>query len=110
MESFTPNLGGSQFQPCAAEAGQYGVSVQTGSPSYRYHFTAPPGRLGVEPEVALVYSPGARRVAEGWILDVPRIDRITGEGTSNSIIPLRHLQPGVLLANAQKPTPSELGD
>jgi RHS repeat-associated protein len=83
LESFTPNLGGSQFQPRGDEAGQYGVSEQTGSPSYRYRFTVPPGRLGVQADVALVYSPGARQIAEGWSLDVPRIDRITGESVSN---------------------------
>ena len=33
--------------------------------------------MNVQPDIALVYSPGARQVAEGWSLNVPRIDRIT---------------------------------
>src|SRR5262249_34739641 len=81
--SFTPDLSGPQFQPRADEAGEFSVSEQTGSPSYRYTFAVPPGRLGVDPKVSLVYSTGAREVAEGWAVDIPRIDRITGEGKFN---------------------------
>src|SRR5262249_54204174 len=73
VQSFTPDLGGPQFEARAEEAGQFGVSEQTGSPSYLYKFIVPPGRLGIQPNVALVYSPGSRQIAEGWSLGLPRI-------------------------------------
>ncbi len=34
--------------------------------------------------MALVYSPGSRQIAEGWSLDLPRINFVTGEGTVNT--------------------------
>lgn len=48
-QSFTPGLGGPLLQARADEAGQFGVSEQTGSPSYRYHFTVPPAGSRLSP-------------------------------------------------------------
>jgi hypothetical protein len=88
VQSFTPNLGAAPFEARADEAGQYSVSEQTGSPGYSYRFVVPPGRLGVEPSIALAYSPGSRQIAEGWGLNMPRIDIATEEGVSNSVNPV----------------------
>jgi len=62
------------------ESGEFGVSEQTGSPTYRYRLTVPPGRKGIQPNVAFEYNPGSLQVAHGWTVDVPKIDRITDEG------------------------------
>src|SRR5262249_23062911 len=64
--NFTPSLAGPELQPRANEAGQFGVSEQTGSPTYRYGFIVPPGRLSIQPNLSLIYTPGAHEIAEGW--------------------------------------------
>jgi len=55
--------------------GDLSVSEQTGTFTYQYPITVPPGRLGIQPALALSYSSsGARRggIAAGWSLDVPQ--------------------------------------
>ena len=67
----------------AVELGDWGVAEQRGAVTYTYGITMPPGRNGLEPELALRYSsrsPLRGGVAAGWMLDVPSItvDRSLG--------------------------------
>lgn len=88
--SFTPDLSGPQLQPRGEEAGEFSISEQTGSPSYRYSLTVPPGRRGIEPRVALVYS-----VVRAMSLRAgPSMSRgsIGSPGKANSTFSIRGLQ------------------
>jgi hypothetical protein len=61
------------------------VSVDTfsGSASGSYTFSAPPGRLGIQPELRIVYnsgSGGASPLGRGWNFTFPTIQRSTRKG------------------------------
>jgi hypothetical protein len=63
--------------------GDWGVSEQHGSATYTLPIVVPPGRLGMEPRLALRYSsssPLRGGIAAGWTLDVPSVgvDRSLG--------------------------------
>lgn len=71
-----PSLGANP--PAAREiaAGDTTVSTQTGAFQYTFRIAVPPGRLGVQPNLALSYSSqGANYggIAAGWSLSIPEI-------------------------------------
>jgi hypothetical protein len=71
-----PVLGGDTPAAREIETGATSVSTQTGAFQYSYPIEVPPGRLGIEPSLALAYSSqGAIHggVAAGWSLDIPEI-------------------------------------
>jgi hypothetical protein len=52
------------------------VSTQTGDLRYAYPITVPPGRMGMQPSLSLVYSSSAGQyggIADGWTLPIPTI-------------------------------------
>ena len=58
--------------------GDASVSTQTGALQYSYPIEVPPGRLGIEPHLALSYSSQAPiygGIAAGWSLSLPEISR-----------------------------------
>ena len=58
------------------DLGDWGVAGQRGAATYTYRIAVPPGRHGLEPELALRYSsrsPLRGGIAAGWTLDVPSI-------------------------------------
>src|SRR5262249_54387968 len=64
--------------------GDWGVSEQRGAATYTLPLAVPPGRLGMEPHLALRYSSGSPLrggIAAGWTLDIPSVgvDRSLGE-------------------------------
>jgi RHS repeat-associated protein len=63
--------------------GDWGVAVQRGSATYTLPLVVPPGRLGMEPRLALRYSsssPLRGGIGAGWALDLPSVsvDRSLG--------------------------------
>lgn len=73
--------------------GDMSVSTETGALQYSYPIAVPPGRLGMQPSLALTYSSqGATYggIAAGWSLSIPEITI----DTSDSII-ARKLQEGL---------------
>jgi hypothetical protein len=69
--------------PAAAPPGEGDVSPKTGTFQYRVPIAAPPGRLGMEPELALTYSSQSAlrgELAAGWSLDIPEIRRDFSDG------------------------------
>ena len=61
-----------------------GVSHQSGTFTYSFPIVVPPGRLGMEPDLALEYSSDAPiygGIAAGWSLNVPAIRLDTTNGT-----------------------------
>jgi hypothetical protein len=58
------------------EMGEYSVSEKSGASTYGYAVTVPPGRQGMQPQLALSYSsqaPLRGGIAAGWSLDLPVI-------------------------------------
>jgi len=57
-------------------------TLNTGTATYPYKFIAPPGRVGVQPELTLIYDGGNGNGAWGlgWRLNLPYIQRQTDEG------------------------------
>ncbi|MDC0716131.1 SpvB/TcaC N-terminal domain-containing protein [Nannocystis bainbridge] len=55
----------------------YDVSAASGLPSIRYALEVPPGRAGLEPQIALQYDAGSGSgpVGLGWSLEQPAIER-----------------------------------
>lgn len=66
----------------AISGGDGSVSLVDGSYNYRYDFELPPGRNGISPDLALLYSSKAGRshLGEGWRLNIPFIIRSTRQG------------------------------
>jgi hypothetical protein len=71
---------------------RYGVSVpeldqNTGGLSYQYPIVVPPGRLGLQPYIALQYHSEDHTidgtVGYGWSLNIPYIERINRTGTQD---------------------------
>jgi Salmonella virulence plasmid 65kDa B protein len=67
--------------------GDWGVSEKRGAATYTIPLAVPPGRLGMEPHLALRYSshsPLRGGIAAGWTLDLPSVavDRSLGEETT----------------------------
>jgi RHS repeat-associated protein len=59
------------------------VSQFSGSASTRYEFVVPPGRAGLQPELALAYHSGSgsqSAFGRGWDLDLPSLQRSTRHG------------------------------
>jgi RHS repeat-associated protein len=60
------------------------VDQSQGSLSYSYPITIPPGRNGLQPDLALTYSSQAKDVASifgyGWSLNIPYIERVNKTG------------------------------
>jgi hypothetical protein len=74
-----------------------------GAASYSYPIAVPPGRLGVQPNVALSYSSAAPlygNLAAGWSLGIPMIEVDTSAGTNVE----RYLVNGRRLIRAQLDT------
>lgn len=63
-------------------AGAHGVSQFTGAFTYSYPIVAPPGRRGIQPNLALVYNSQARNgwLGVGWGLGLASIQRSTKNG------------------------------
>ena len=64
-------------------AGEAAVSSQTGAFTYAYPIRVPPGRHGMAPQLALVYSSHAPLyggIAAGWSLAIPEIREDTSQG------------------------------
>ena len=64
-------------------AGEAAVSSQTGAFTYAYPIRVPPGRHGMAPQLALVYSSHAPiygGIAAGWSLAIPEIREDTSQG------------------------------
>ena len=58
------------------EIGDYNVTAKSGAASYSFGISVPPGRLGMQPSLALTYSsqaPPRGGIAAGWALDLPMI-------------------------------------
>lgn len=73
-----PVLGADPPRARELAAGDASVATETGAFTYAYPIAAPPGRLGMQPRLALAYSSQAPiygGVAAGWSLDVPEIRR-----------------------------------
>lgn len=63
-------------------AGDATVASATGALTYAYPIAVPPGRLGMQPKLALTYSSDAPiygGIAAGWSLAIPEIARDTSE-------------------------------
>jgi RHS repeat-associated protein len=63
------------------------VSAHHGAYNYRYDFPLPPGRNGMAPNLALVYSSqgGRSYLGEGWSWNIPYIERSTKYGLPSYI-------------------------
>jgi hypothetical protein len=71
-----PTLGADPPKAHDIPDGDMNVSTQTGAFHYTYPIAVPPGRLGVQPSLALTYSSqGANYggIAAGWSLSIPEI-------------------------------------
>jgi RHS repeat-associated protein len=71
-------------QGTSVNVGDWGVAEQHGAATYTLPLVVPPGRLGMEPRLALRYSsrsPLRGGIAAGWTLDLPSIsvDRSLGQ-------------------------------
>ncbi len=104
-DPFSAALPGADSGPAEgapSAAGEGSVSEQQGSASYSYPIAVPPGRLGMQPSLALSYSSGGALrggIGVGWSLDLPTIERdadAPGEvryrlnmpGTSGVLVPV----------------------
>lgn len=75
-----PTIGADAPKAHDIKVGDASVSTQTGAVTYSYPITVPPGRLGMQPSLALSYSsqaPVYGGVASGWSLEIPEIRRDT---------------------------------
>lgn len=75
-----PTIGADPPKAHDIHVGDASVSTQTGAVTYSYPITVPPGRLGMQPSLALAYSsqaPVYGGIAAGWSLDIPEIRRDT---------------------------------
>ena len=89
----SPSVGAPAQKVRDIGVGDVSYESPTGSLNYGYQFVVPPGRLGLQPSLALAYSSqGSLRggIAAGWSLDVPIIQRDysggsmgKGPGTTN---------------------------
>jgi hypothetical protein len=92
--------------PAAAPPGEGDVSPKTGTFQYRVPIAAPPGRLGMEPELALTYSSQSAlrgELAAGWSLDIPEIRRDFSDGGLGAERWLSTLQGGQPLVAVAEP-------
>lgn len=64
------------------------VSQSTGTFTYRYDIPLPPGRNGMAPSLALLYSSQGKRgfLGDGWVLNVPFIERSTKFGQPSYVV------------------------
>jgi RHS repeat-associated protein len=81
----TPVFGGEQAGPNPANlspSGSQGVSLFTGAFTYSYPIAVPPGRRGIQPDLALLYNSQALNgwVGMGWNLSLGSIRRSTKNG------------------------------
>lgn len=77
FSSPAPRVGGEPPQVRSIQAGDMSVASKTGAFEYSYPLTLPPGRLGMQPTLALSYSSQAQLyggIAAGWSLGVPVIE------------------------------------
>jgi len=61
------------------------VSVVDGSLNYEYPIAVPPGRLGLSPDIKLVYNNNntaqSSIIGVGWSINIPYIQRVNNDGT-----------------------------
>src|SRR5687767_5922853 len=65
------------------EIGDYSVAAKNGAASYSFGISVPPGRLGMQPSIALSYSsqaPLRGGIAAGWSMDLPMIRKDLSPG------------------------------
>ncbi len=77
-----PSLGSDPPRSRDLSDGDASVSTQTGGFSYSYPIAVPPGRLGVQPSLALTYSSQGTNyggIAAGWSLAIPEITLDTSQ-------------------------------
>src|SRR5690606_3500766 len=74
--------------------------LNTGTSSYPVHFTAPPGRVGLQPQLSLTYDGGNANGpwGMGWKLSIPSLQRRTEEGLPS----YDDLQDTFLFSNGEK--------
>jgi hypothetical protein len=80
----SPSVGAPAQKVRDIGVGDVSYDSPTGSLNYGYQFVVPPGRVGMQPSVALAYSSqGSLRggIAAGWSLDVPIIQRDYSAGS-----------------------------
>jgi hypothetical protein len=80
ITSPAPTLGADPPKAKELRDGDVSVSTQTGALTYSYPIAVPPGRLGMQPSLALAYSSQAPiygGIAAGWSLSIPEIRRDT---------------------------------
>lgn len=78
----TPALGADPPRAHDITDGDATVSTMTGAFSYSYPIVVPPGRMGMQPELALTYTSQAPLyggVAMGWSLQIPTIELDTSQ-------------------------------
>src|SRR5262245_1404815 len=86
--------------------GSSDVSLQSGGFTYSYPIVVPPGRLGVQPQVALGYSSqGSLRggLAAGWSLSIPMIRRDWSSGVVGAANWLSTMAGGARLVATPEP-------
>lgn len=88
FQNAAPAVGGKVETTKGSHQSGATVDPASGTAQYSYSFTLPPGRLGVEPGLALTYNsraPLRGGVAAGWTLPIPSIEIDTRTGTAKGL-------------------------